>query len=189
MKQYFIIISSLLALISPLVYSQAILKAKAKPHRTTRLVLLLITSLTTASLLAQKDQVAVYLAAVSAFQSIIIFILSLKWGMGGWAKTDIICLIIAILGILLWKTTNNPTLALYSAIAADFTGMAPAIIKTYKFPETEVWTFFFLDTIAAGFSILALKSFSLQESSYPIYIMLINFTMVLLIIRPKKLKI
>lgn len=180
----YIIISSILALISPIIYSKAILKGEAKPHRTTRLVLLIITSLTTASLFAQHDQVAIWLAGVSTLQSILIFILSIKRGMGGWAKTDIICLIVAMIGIILWKVTQNPVIALYFAIGADFTGMVPALIKTYWFPHTEVWTFYLLDVFAAGFSLMAVLNWSVQEYSYPVYIALINLVMVLLIIRP-----
>lgn len=185
MKQLFLVLSSLTALVSPLVYAKAILKGEAKPHRTTRLVLLLITSLTTASLFAQHDQVAIWLAGISTLQSILIFILSIKHGMGGWSTTDLLCLFIALFGIFLWKTTSQPTLALYSAIFADFTGMVPALMKTFRYPTTEVWSFYLLDVFAAGFNLLALKGWTLQESSYPIYIMLINLCMVLLIIRPK----
>ncbi len=188
MKAAFIFISSALALVSPIVYSRAILKGEAKPHRTTRFVLLLITALTTASLFAQHNSVAIWLAGVSTIQAILIFGLSIKYGMGGWAKTDILCLVIALLGILLWKTTNNPVLALYSAIAADFTGMIPALIKTYRFPDTEVWSFYLLDVFAAGFSLLALKFWTPQEYSYPLYIMVINSIMVLFIVRPKLVK-
>lgn len=185
MKQIFLILSSLTALISPIVYARAILKGEAKPQRTTRLVLLLITSLTTASLFAQHDKVAIWLAGISTLQSILIFILSIKYGMGGWAKKDLLCLFIALCGILLWKTTSNPTLALYSAIFADFAGMIPALIKTFHYPQTEVWSFYLLDVFAAGFNLLALRGWTLQEYSYPIYIMLINLSMVFLIIRPK----
>lgn len=122
----YIVISSLLALISPIIYSKAILKGEAKPHRTTRLVLLIITSLTTASLFAQHDRVAIWLAGVSTLQSILIFILSIKHGMGGWAKTDIICLIVAVIGIMLWKVTQNPVIALYFCHRRGFCGHDPS---------------------------------------------------------------
>lgn len=187
MQKIFIVISTILALISPIVYATAILKGKAKPHRTTRLVLLIITSLTTASLFAQHNNVAIYLAAASTLQAIFLFILSLKYGMGGWSKTDILCLMIALIGITLWQITKNPLVALYFAIGADFTGMVPAMIKTYRFPKTEVWTFFIMDAFAGAFSLLALNKWTVEEFSYPIYIMLINFFMVLLIITPKKI--
>jgi len=184
MVNLFIAFSSILALISPLIYSAAILKGRAKPHRTTRFVLLLVTSLTTASLLAQHNTVAIWLAGVSTLQSILIFVLSLKYGMGGTAKTDITCLLIALIGIILWQVTRNPVVALYFAIGADFIGMIPALIKTYRFPHTEVWTFFLLDVFAAIFNLFALRKWSLEEYSYPLYIMIINFVMVLLIIKP-----
>lgn len=181
-----LVISTLLAFISPIVYSYAILKGKAKPHRTTRVVLLLITALATASLFAQGDRVAIWLAGVSTFQSLIIFILSIKHGMGGWSKTDILCLLIAGVGILLWKTTDEPVLALYFSLLADFTGMVPALIKTYKYPQTEVWSFYLLDVFAAIFNIAAIQKGAINEYLYPIYIMLINLVMVVLIIRPKQ---
>lgn len=185
MQTLFILISSVLALISPLIYSRAIIKGEAKPHRTTRLVLLIITALTTASLFAQNNHVAIYLAAVSTLQSILIFILSLKRGMGGWAKSDIVCLLVATIGVILWQVTKNPVIALYFAIGADFTGMIPALIKTYKFPHTEIWSFFLLDVFAAGFSLLAVRVWTVEQYAYPIYIMLINLFMVILIVKPK----
>jgi len=86
MDKIFIIISSLLALISPVIYAKAILRGDAKPHRTTRIVILLITVLATASLFAQHNTVAIWLAGVSTLQAIVIFALSIKRGMGGWAK-------------------------------------------------------------------------------------------------------
>ena len=176
-----IIISSALVLISPIIYSIAILKGQAKPHRTTRLILLLITSLTTASLFAQHNQVAIYLAGVSTIQSIIIFLLSIKFGMGGWSKSDFSCLFIALVGITLWQITKNPVIALYLAIGADFTGMIPALIKTYNFPKTEVWTFYLIDVFAASFNLMAVTSWSVADISYPIYIILVNLLMVILI--------
>lgn len=186
MSNVFIAVSTVLALISPIIYASAILKGKAKPHRTTRLVLLIITSLSTASLYSQGNTVAIWLAGVSTIQSIFIFILSIKRGMGGWARTDIVTLIIALSGIILWQVTNDPVIALYFAITADFTGMIPAIIKTYRLPHTEIAMFFLLDVFAALFNLFAIKDWTIKEISYPIYIMLINLVMVLLVVRPIK---
>ncbi len=177
--------SSLLALISPLVYARAILRNEAKPHRTTRFVLLIITLLTAASLIAQHNTVAVWLAGVSALQSILIFILSLTYGMGGWAKSDLVCLAVAVSGIILWQATDNALLALYFAILADFTGMIPALIKTYRFPETEIWSFYALDVGASLLNLGAVRKWSLAEISYPVYIMAVNLAMVALVLRKR----
>jgi hypothetical protein len=184
-SQIFIVISSLIALISPIIYSLSILKGESKPHRTTRFVLLVITSLTTISLYAQGNTTAIWLAAVSTLQSIIIFSLSIKYGMGGWAKSDLACLAIALIGIILWQTTQDARIGLFAALIADFTGMVPALIKTYKFPETETWIFYIMDTFAGLFSLLAIPNLNIDQWIYPVYILLINLVMVVFIKRPK----
>ncbi|OGG19240.1 hypothetical protein A2721_00185 [Candidatus Gottesmanbacteria bacterium RIFCSPHIGHO2_01_FULL_47_48] len=75
---WLIILSTLLVLVSPLIYVRAILRGQAKPHRTTRLAILTTTSLTTLSLFAQHNNVAIWLSAASALQAIVIFIMSLN---------------------------------------------------------------------------------------------------------------
>ncbi len=187
MKDILTAVSVILASISTLVYIIAILKGEAKPHRTTRLVFLVITTLTTLALFAQGNRVAIWLAGISMVQSVIIFLLSLKYGMGGWSKTDLLCLLLAMIGIGVWQWTKDPVLALYFAIGADFAGVIPTLIKTYHLPETEVWTFYFLDVCAGIFNFLASEKFVFNEFLYPFYIILINLLVVFLIKRKKLL--
>lgn len=184
MSLILIIFSSLLAFASYIVYIEAILKGKAKPHRTTRFCTLLITVLATASLFAQGSTTAIWLSGVFAVGSLIIFILSFRYGMGGWAMTDIICMCISILGIALWKLTTNPVYALFASIGADLAGQVPMLIKTYHFPDTEVWTFYFLDVVAAIFSLIASHQLVLNEFLFPLYIVGIDGITILLILRP-----
>ncbi len=183
MKNLFLLLSIILPLYSPLIYTKAILRGDAKPHRTTRLVLLVVACLTTLSLLAQGDRVALWLSIVSTFQAITIFILSIKHGMGGWSKNDIACLFFALTGIIAWKTTSNPTLALYFGIGADIIGMTPTLFKTYRHPETEIWTFFGIDAISGLLNIFALTSWTLEAAVYPFYIVVINLLVALLAFR------
>lgn len=183
-KSIFLIISTFLVLVLPGIYIREILRAKAKPNRMTRFSLLVITVLSTASLLAQKDKIAIWLAFASMFQSIIIFILSLKNGMGGFEKIDIGSLAITTIGIVLWQSTQNPNLGLYASIIADLCAMIPTLIKTYKLPRTEVAWFNGMDIIASLISLLLVNSTKLSEYIYPLYLVLVNSIMVILIIRP-----
>lgn len=189
MQHALAVLSAVIALISPIVYARAIFRGEAKPHRTTRLVLLLISMLATASLFASHDTVAIWLAAATTIQAIGIFLLSIKYGMGGGNRIDLVCLSVALVGIIAWRTTNNPLLGLYFSILADFTGMIPALLKTYHFPKTEIATFFALDILAAICSLLATSSYSIPNIVYPLYIFLINGAMVALIVWPRKDKV
>lgn len=184
-RQIFLILSSLLAFAAPFFYTYSVLKGRARPHRTTRLVLLVITTLAFASLLAQNDTVAVWLAGIGTFQTSIVFLLSLKYGMGGWSKLDLICLGIAALGIVIWRVTDNPALALYAAIAADFTGVVPTLVKTWKHPHTEALSYFVMGIISDILNLLAVRTLSPQTVAYPLYLTLINSAIILLILRPR----
>ena len=185
-QQIFLIASSILAFCSPAFYVWDILKGKAQPHRTTRLVILIITALSTAALLAQHNTTAVWLAGIGLFQSTIIFALSLKYGVGGSDKLDMVCLVIAAFGIAIWKITNDPVLALYASIAADFTGFFPTLVKTFRFPKTESLLYFLVNLLAVGFNVLAMKVFDLQNVSYPLYLFLANLAMVVFMVRKKR---
>ncbi len=185
MTNFIIALSSILAFISYVVYIIAILKGEARPHRTTRFVLVLITILATASLFAQGSTVAIWLSGVFTLGSLVIFLLSIKYGMGGWAKTDIACLCISLGGIVFWQMTANPMYALFASIGADLVGQIPMLIKTYRFPNTEVWTFYFLDVLAAVLSLVAIQAWTIREFAYPMYIVFIDSTTILFILRPK----
>jgi len=49
--------------------------------------------------------------------------------------------------------------------------------------------FYLIDTVAAACSLLAIRIWTMQQFSYPLYLMIINFAMVLLILRPKKQRV
>lgn len=187
MSEVFIIISSFLAAIAPLLYVYDILKKGARPHRTTRFVVLIITAIVVASLYTQNSSV-VWLALISFISCLIIFTLSIKYGAGGWAKLDILCLIIALVGLVIWKITDNAELALYASIFADFTGYYPTLVKTFKYPKTESLGFFGINLLACTFSILALKNFSFQNVVYPLYLVIINLVMIVFMVRGKSQK-
>ncbi len=185
LQHFFILISSILVFLSYIAYDWSILTGGAKPHRTTRFVLLLITILGTSSLFASHDTVAIWLIGISAVNCIVVFALSLKYGMGGWAPSDIICLLIALVGIVTWRLTDNPALGLYAAVVADFAGMIPTLIKTYRYPDSEYGLMFLLDVSADSLILLAITNWQFQNYLYPLYLLIINMVMTFLTQRMK----
>lgn len=185
MKDFILILSIIIEVSAYLVFIRAILKREARPHRTTRFVLLILANLAAFSLLAQGSYIPLWIAGIYAFFAWIIFILSFKYGMGGWSKADILCLIIAIIGIVLWRITEDPFLALCASIFADFIGMVPTLLKSYHKPETETWHFYFLAGLGALLNLFAIKTFVLQQYIFPLYIVLINIVTISLLLRKR----
>jgi hypothetical protein len=186
MRHALIVISTVLVLVSPLVYIHSIVKGSTRPHRTTRFVLMVITLLSALSLVSAYKEAAFWLAAASAVQGLVVFLLSIKKGMGGWARLDVACLLIALIGIILWQMSGEAIVGLYASIIADLVGCIPTFAKAYKLPDTEDWRFFAIDTVASVLSIAALITYSAYSLGYPAYILLVNGGLVAVILIRKR---
>lgn len=77
--------------------------------------------------------------------------------MGGTSTFDWTCLIIAFAGIVGWELTGNPLLGVWFSVLADLSAYLPAIVKTYKFPDTESPWYDALSRFAALISLMAYK--------------------------------
>jgi len=185
MQQIFALISSVIMAFGYILYIRQILAGKVKPHRTTRLVIFIVVVIASTSLLAQGSTITIWLFAASSLFCFILFLLSLKYGMGGWEPIDVISLMIAICGIVLWKATSNPTVAIVASVVADASGIIPTLIKTYRHPQTEDWRFWGITILAAGVNLISIQRWTPGEYLYPLYLVVINAVMVLLIVRPK----
>ncbi len=94
-------------------------------------------------------------------------------------KFDVLCGILSFVAIIIWFTTKNTVLALMFAIMADLFAGIPTIIKSWKHSETEtisVYAFGILNQIT---TIFIITNFSFQNLGFPIYLILINITLIL----------
>jgi uncharacterized protein with PQ loop repeat len=112
----------------------------------------------------------IWLPILYAACQIIIAVLSIKFGEGGWNRFDRICLIGAGFSLILWWWYDSPTAALLFTLVIDSFGALPTVIKSYHNPETEncfSWTIFF---IANTLNLFALENWSLELAAYPFYL-------------------
>jgi len=189
LKDFFLIISTIAAIASPVIGIHSILKGDFHPQRMTRLLIFLISLLFVGTLFAQNDKNGIYIAGTQLFGSAIIFILSLKRGIGGKSRMDLVVFIMAMFSLVIWQTTSNPVLGLTMSIVTDLIAFFPTLIKTWKLPHTEEWKFYMSDVLASTFNILSIKNYSYGSLIFPIYIFLINSTSVLMInLRKRYLK-
>lgn len=105
---------------------------------------------------------------------IIIFILSFKYGVGGYNYLDVVCLVGAGLGLLLWWLTNNPELALYLNIFVDALGFIPTYKKAYLQPETENRLSWNLGAGSTMINLFAIDTWKLSIVLYPVYLVIFN---------------
>src|SRR5688572_28706718 len=113
-------IAGILALISLVPYIVDIFRGNTKPERTTWAIWSVVSTILFFSYYASGARETIWVGLMWMLGTVIVFLLSIKYGVGGTSKLDIACLIGALFGLLLWFITKDPTKALYINLAMDF---------------------------------------------------------------------
>ena len=130
------------------------------------------------TLLAKGASNSLWLPGLQTLGDLLIFLLAIKYGMGGILKRDIIALSVAGIGLLIWYFTREPAIALFMAILVDGAGGILTIIKSYTHPTTEPIVSWGLTALAGFFSTLSVGKWDFILLSFPVYILLINICIV-----------
>jgi hypothetical protein len=188
--QVFGISSGILSAVCYVPYIRDILRLKTKPERASWFIWFTLGAIAFASQAAQGATHSLWLTVVQTFGVLTIFLLSLKYGVGGFMKHDIISLVVAAISLVLWYFTNNPLSALVLIIIIDIAGAYPTIIKSYYSPESETLSTWILSSIAGICAMIAVGSLNGALLFYPIYICLANAAVATAIVlgRNKSLK-
>jgi len=187
MLEIFGYVSGLLFVFSAIPYIRSILKGKTKPQRITWLIWTVLVFIAFFSQLAKGATWSLLLTAGDAITIVVVFIFSIKYGVGGFGKIDIISLAGAGLSLILWYFTNEPAVALFLIILIDIIGSNLTILKAWKNPETENWVGWAMCGVGGLFGILSVGSFNFILLAYPLYICLMNSLIALIIITRKRI--
>lgn len=186
MLQVLGILSGVLSGLSYLPYIKDIFLRTTKPERASWLIWSILGSIAFFSQFAEGATWSLYLTGIDTLGVIIIFLLSIKYGVGGLTKKDIIALIAAGIGLLLWYLTNQAVIALLMTMLIDAAGAILTVIKSYEHPETETLTTWTIISIAAILGMLSVGEINFVLLAYPFYIFLANFAVVLAILAGRK---
>ncbi|MCC0177363.1 hypothetical protein I4641_10285 [Waterburya agarophytonicola K14] len=180
------IIAGFVGLLGYLPYIITTLQGKTKPNRATWWVwgLLGIIQIISYYYSESNFDSAIWLLACYTLCQIIMAVLSIKFGEGGWDKLDKFCFFGVILSVILWQLFNSASIALLFTIIIDMFGAVPTVVKSYYEPEKESsfsWTIFL---IANSLNLVAIGSWSLR-SIYPFYLFCLSLTLTILLHRSK----
>lgn len=168
------IIGGLLAFSGYIPYARDILLHKVKPHRATFFIWLVLGFIAVFSQLTKGATSSLWLPSLETFGGLVIFLLSVRYGIGGFSKQDKIALLFAAIGLIAWYITKEAATALYLVIFVDAIGEYLTLHKTYLHPETETHLAWGLSAIGGVFTVFAVGRWDIILLSYPIYIILAN---------------
>jgi len=138
------------------------------------------------SLFVQGDVNSIYVAFIAMISTCLIFILSIKRGVGGVSIFDFAVLLGAVLALVIWIVSNNPLLGLLMTLVAWSFAYMPTVIKSWKNPETEDWFFYLVYMLASVFSILSIQEYTLANLAFPLYLVCANSIVVCVIVFRKR---
>lgn len=186
MLEIFGYIGGVLMIISIIPYFRSILKGNTKPHRMTYFIWTILILIAFFSQMAKGGNWSLLLTAGDGVAVLATFILSIKFGVGGLEKRDIISMVGVIISLILWYLTKEPAVALFLIILIDLIGLNLTFVKTWKNPETENWVAWAMCATGGFFGVLAVGSYNFILLSYPVYICLANLSLTIVIISRKK---
>jgi len=185
---YWIIGTLVLSLISPISYTKSMLAGKSKPHRITRLIVWLASVAGVLGVLHTSNLPGKIFAYIFLARASYLLVMSIIYGVGGFARLDKYCLVLGVMALIAYVTTRNGLLAISLGILADLIGYIPTFIKTYHQPQSEDPVFFSIEGAASLFGVFAVWSFQVGIL-FPLYFTLCSATVVTLIYRKRIFRI
>lgn len=184
---WFIYIAAALRLLSGMAYLGATLKGKAKPNPVSWLLWGVIPIIIfIAELQAGVGLIAIVTLAIGLSPLMVFFAAIYKnprsFKLGGF---NLLCVLIATLGIIVWANTETPELAISVLILADIAGALPTLKKVWRKPKSEFPPSFIISSVSVTIALLALQEWSFAAVAYPIYVLLINSALLVLTSRPQ----
>lgn len=178
-------IAGIFAFVAFIPYLISILRGSTKPSRAGYGIWAVVEVVWASSYISSGATTTKWTGIVFAVTAVLIFVLSLKYGMGGFSALDITCLLLAAIAVVLWINTKNPTVAVYMSTLAALLGYPPIIKKSYLHPETENIASWTLYAIAATLNVFALTTLRPTISLRPLLTLPLAYLIVVLLLLPK----
>jgi hypothetical protein len=182
MKEVFALAAAALALFGYVPYLRDTWRRRIEPHAYTWLVWSLVSAITLGGQIVKGAGVG---ALPTAF-SLIVFAYALRTGMKHITRLDTLFLVAALLGLIPWLVSDDPTLSVLVAVGIDIVAFVPTIRKTWRDPRTEAPHLYAINTLRHVLSLFALEAYNLATASHSVAMVIANAVMTVLVVRSRR---
>lgn len=181
MKEIFGIAALIVSVGANIPYVIEIVQGKAKPERISWLLWTLLGGVYFFSTII--DTGATLFTAGELIGPVIILLLSLKFGVGGKSRFDLVSLAVALVALGLLLITESVLASLILALFVDGIGITLTIRKLRIDPSSESRGFWAMGAISSILAVLSLTTYSVNALLFPIYVLAVS-TYILIIAKP-----
>lgn len=181
MKEIIGFITIILAFVALYPYIVDIFRNKTKPHVFTWIIWAIATILVFFGQWQKGGGPGSWTTGVTGILTIFIALISIKKGSKDITNSDKIIFIGALLTIIPWLLTKDPTLSVILLTLIDVLAFFPTIRKTINDPQSETFISYFLNVFRHGLSIFALTKYNLATYIFPAALVIMNLVVVIMI--------
>jgi len=176
LNKNFVIIGTIIGALGSLAYLLDTIKGKVKPNRVSFLLWSIAPFIAFAAQIKQGVGLEALMTFSTGFLPITTFIASFVNKKAEWKVTrfDLVCGFLSIVGLILWLITKVGNIAIFFSIVADGLASVPTIIKSYKYPDTELAWPWIATTFGVILTLLTLKELTFANSGFIVYILIVD---------------
>jgi hypothetical protein len=173
----FVIVGTLISAVGSLTYLISTVRGKVKPNRVSFLLWSIAPFIAFAAQIKQGVGLEALMTFSAGFLPFTIFIASFVNKKAEWKLTrfDLFCGFLSVMGLILWLITKVGNIAIVFSILADGLAAVPTIVKAYKYPDTEIAWPWLATSIGVVLTLLTLTGLTFANSSFIIYLLIVNF--------------
>jgi hypothetical protein len=190
MLEYSVIIGALINFLGTLPYIRDTLAGSTKPNRVTFLLWATAPLIGAAASFASGVRWAILPVLMSGLCPALVLLASFYNKKAYWKirPFDYACGFFSILGLILWRITNQPDVALFLSVVTDFLAALPTIRKSWTYPETETASSYAASFIGALTCFFVIKDISFSACAFPTYLLSTNAVILFALWRKKLAK-
>lgn len=186
MKEMMVFVAVILAMIGNVPYLRDVITNKIQPHPYTWLVWSIVSAVTFFGQVVKGGGIGSIPTGVAEAFTIIIFFFSLRYGFRDIAKRDTYFLIAALLGLIPWAMTSDPTLSVITVVSIDVVAFIPTLRKTWHQPKSETLTVYAMNVLRHILTLFSLDAYNIATTLHSITMIVTNSVMTMFIVVPKK---
>lgn len=176
------ILSGLVFIAADLPYIRDIVRGKTQPHRTSWLIFFILNCVNVANQYASGATNSLWLVIASALLTFIIFVMSIKRGVGGLEKLDIVSLLGAVTGLLLWVVLDTPFASTVCNLSVVTIALIPTLKKAYHSPNSETHITWLIASFSGLLAALSVGAWNYQLLVLPLHDFFVQFSVYMVLV-------
>lgn len=186
MKEILVPIAVLFAIIGNVPYLRDVIKGKVQPHPYTWLVWSIVSLITFFGQVVKGAGIGAIPTGVAELFTIIIFLFSLRYGFKNIVRRDTYFLLAALLGLIPWMLTKDPTISVVIVVSIDLIAFIPTLRKTYFHPSTETPLLYSMNVVRHILTLFSLQTYNIATSLHSIMMIITNSFMTSFLLKHRK---